>query len=78
MFSAEFYKLLFIVLLTAKEAKVDDDFLEIFRRVLGGDGLSTGWAGVLLREILKEDVVVVLQDVEVKDRFRNRGLRKHA
>jgi hypothetical protein len=78
VFSAEFYKLLFVVLLTAKEAKVDDDLLEIFRRVLGGNGLATGWAGVLLREILKEDVVVVLQDVEVKDCFRNRGLREHA
>lgn len=60
MFAAEFYKLLFVVLLAAKEAKVDDDFLEILSRILGGDGLATGWAGVLLCQILEEDVMMVL------------------
>lgn len=74
MLSAELDELLFIILLAAKEAQIYDDFFEVLGWVLGRDSLAAGWACILLGEIFKENVVVVLQDVEVEDRFRDRGL----
>jgi hypothetical protein len=67
MFTTEFYQFFFVWLPTSIEVQVNNYLFKVLCRVLRCDCLSTCWTGVLglLCEILKENVVMMLEDVEV-------------
>ena len=75
---AEENQILFVLLGALVEAQIDNDLLKVLCWVLWGDGFATRWARVLVCQILEEENLMVLQDVEVEDIFRDWGVREYA
>jgi hypothetical protein len=76
--AAEFDQILLVILLAAKETQIDDYFFKILSRVLRRDRLATCWTGILFRQVLKKDIVMVLENVEIQNGFRDWHFRKYA